>query len=220
MTRWPFVSVDCRHSHRWRRSTTNSFIDYNFFWHRRRGPDVDPWNRCRLQSQNAATNSVAVFFKKSTLFCPYGTGWQPPVPFFLYGVKLHPPVKNKKKFIKIIDNIKIAFLIIDFFHTDYQLDRFFSHDQFRLKSIAEFSKIDITTRRWSRVNALHMGSTTCDLSKTKIKLTYIQRNALLFSAKSTIWVSHYPVATQEWPNKSSAFRRTGEWKFLFYFNRT
>ncbi len=40
----------------------------------------------------------------------------------------------------MIDKIKIDFLIIDFFNTDYRLDWFFSHDRF-----AKFSKIDITT---------------------------------------------------------------------------
>ncbi len=52
----------------------------------------------------------------------------------------------------------------------------------------------------------------CDWNK-KIKLTYIQWNALLFSVKHTTWLLFYP-------NKCSVFPRIGEFKFLFYFDRT
>ncbi len=81
-------------------------------------------------------------------FLPFsvGTGWQPPVPFFIR-CEITPASKKQKKFIKIIDNIKIDFSIIAFFNTDYGLDWFFSNNRFRfrLKSIVEFSKIDITS---------------------------------------------------------------------------
>ncbi len=50
--------------------------------------------------------------------------------FFIWREITTASKKQKNIFIKIIDEIKIDFSIIDFFHTDYRLDRFFSNDRF------------------------------------------------------------------------------------------